>query len=131
MMNISQFDIAALTVAQEAAGESYEGKVGVAYVICNRANEKNRSLSDICLQPYQFSCWLTDSVTRMNIDQIPDKTMAECFKSMLDAYYKLVPDPTHGADHYLNLAVCNPPPSWYDPDAVTATIGNHTFLKVP
>ena|SRR5215831_16717990 len=130
-MNINQFDIAALTVAMEAAGESYQGQLGVAYVICNRADEGGYSLTDVCLKPYQFSCWNNDAPTRMNIDQMPEKTMGSCFKAMLDAYYELVPDPTHGANHYLNLAVCNPPPSWYDPAKVTATIGSHTFLKLP
>src|SRR5215471_9766039 len=129
-MDLDQITVTALTVAMEAAGESYEGKLGVAYVISNRARNDNKSLSDICLQPYQFSCWNTDSPTRTNLDQIEEETMAECLKAVLDAWYELVDDPTNGADHYLNLAVCDPPPSWYDPDAVTATIGNHTFLQV-
>jgi len=126
----TQIMIATLTVVMEAAGESQEGKLGVAYVICNRARENNKSLTDVCLAPYQFSCWLTGSPTLMNLDQIQDETMAECLKAVLDARYQLVPDPTYGANHYLNLKVCNPPPSWYDPDAVTATIDNHTFLDV-
>jgi len=130
MRHLDQLLITAITVAMEAGGEPYQGKLAVAYVICNRSDKQNKSLTDVCLQPYQFSCWNTESPTRQNVDDIPDRTMAESLKATFDAYYKLVPDPTNGAVYYLNPAALDKLPTWWhtdtDPDS-QVVIGNHVF----
>jgi uncharacterized protein (TIGR02594 family) len=57
-------------------------------------------------------------------------------KSLLEKTDRRAPDPSAGANHYLNLDWCrrnNPNGSWrawYDPLAVTLTIGAHTFLNL-
>lgn len=45
------------TIAYEASGECFEAQVWVASVIISRAKERGLSFSEVCLQPYQFSCW--------------------------------------------------------------------------
>lgn len=44
------------TIAYEASGECFEAQVWVASVIISRAKERRLSFSEVCLQPYQFSC---------------------------------------------------------------------------
>lgn len=133
-MNNVQITITALTVAQEAGAESYEGKLAVAYVIRNRADKAGCSFTDVCLKPWQFSCWNNDSPTRMNIDNIPDKVMAECTKATIAAMYLLEPDPTNGAVFYLNpdtvIATAGKLPDWWAIDGEptsTVNIGRHLF----
>jgi len=120
-----------LTVVMEAGGEPIEGKLGVAYVIINRGD----SIPDTIFRSYQFSCWNTDSPTRMNLDIIPNLVLMEAYKAAVAAYFKLVDDPTKGATHYLNEEITRKMrggtlPSWFDESKVTTRIGKHTFLKL-
>jgi N-acetylmuramoyl-L-alanine amidase len=136
MVDYFQLNIGLATVAMEAGGESYKGKLAVAYVLYNRAAWKQRSLSDICFAPWQFSCWNTDSPTRANLDQLgqSDNLFADCLRAICSAQFKQEPDPTGGAVFYLNKAVvlksAGKLPDWWDIDADPATevvIGNHAF----
>ena len=120
----------ALTVSMEAGGESYEGKLGVAYAIVNRG----QPIIDTVLRSYQFSAWNTDSPTRMQINETPLWAMRDCYKAACAAYFRLTKDPTAGATHYLNEEITRKMrggalPRWYDEAKVTARIGRHTFLK--
>jgi len=120
-----------LTVVMEAGGEPYEGKLGVAYVVINRGD----SIPDTIFRGYQFSCWNTESPTRMNLDIIPDLVLMEAYKASVAAYFKLVDDPTKGATHYLNEEITRKMrggtlPGWFDESKVTARIEKHTFLKL-
>jgi len=119
------------TVVQEAGGEPFEGKLGIAYVVMNRGG----SIIDTVLRGYQFSCWNTESPTRLNIDTIPNEVLMESCKAASAAFFKLVPDPTKGATHYLNEEITKrirggTLPGWFDEKKVTARIGRHTFLKL-
>jgi len=121
-----------LTVVMEAGGEPFEGQLAVAYVACNR---NSGSIPDTVLRGYQFSCWNTESPTRLNLDIIPDLILMESYKASVAAYFKLLPDPTKGATHYLNEEVTRKMrggtlPGWFEEDKVTARIGRHTFLKL-
>ena len=127
------------TVAMEAEGEPLEGKVGVAFVIINRSRLWKRSIADVCLKGYQFSCWNTESPTRLRLDIINDKIMAEAEHAAYGAYfsgtpYSTIVDPTNGATHYLNKEETKRLtggrlPKWIDAMKEMATIGNHTFYK--
>ena len=121
----------AVTVAMEAANQPDDGKLAVAFVICNR----DHSVLDAIFQPYQFSAWNTKSVTRMNLDQLDASTFRSCYRAACLAYFAAVPDPSKGATHYLNpvtVASLNngEMPAWYDPARITATIGDHEFLRL-
>ena len=53
-------DILARTIVGEARGEGHTGMVAVANVVMNRVAKPSwwgRTVKDVCLKPYQFSCW--------------------------------------------------------------------------
>ena len=54
---IANADIVVETIALESSGDSFEAQVMVAQTILTRAKEWNMTLEEVCLQPYQFSCW--------------------------------------------------------------------------
>jgi len=93
------------------------------------------SIPDTVFRNYQFSCWNTDSHTRLNLDIIPDVILMEGYKASVAAYFKLLDDPTKGATHYLNEELTRKIrggtlPGWFDENKITARIGKHTFLRL-
>ena len=118
------------TVFMEASGEPYQGKLGVAYVIVNRCKQARppKSVQDVVFRSYQFSCWNTDSPTRMNLDEYGSATWFDSVKASAAAYFELSDDPTYGATMYLNPAVASPAWDWSKLEQ-TATIGNHVFYR--
>jgi len=126
---IRDVDWIALTVKQEAEGEPYIGKLAVAYTIVNRMARFHRSAARIVLAPYQFSCWNTNSPTRLRLDvDMTDPVWRDSYQAAQSALDKTQPDPTHGATHYLNPHVLPVLPDWYAKEKVLATIGHHEFL---
>jgi N-acetylmuramoyl-L-alanine amidase len=125
-----------LTILLEAEGESEQGKLGVAWVLTTRLeHERHRDpaagLATVALRPAQFSCFNTNSPRRALIANAERHPLWEaCCRAFASAYFGLVPDPSHGATHYLR-ADLDPKPSWFDPSRVTATIGHHVFLRLP
>jgi hypothetical protein len=133
----------ALTVYLEAEGEAPEGKLAVAWVIANRSARWRESVQDVVFKAWQFSAWNTDSPRRLTLDRLDPDVYHECYRAACGALLRMLPDPTHGADHYLNVETVLrdagrlPPwaahphdPTQVDPSKVTATIGRHTFLQV-
>jgi len=58
---LTEAQIMALTIYGEARGEPYEGKVAVGSVILERVEHRDwdgKTLHEVCLMPYQFSCFL-------------------------------------------------------------------------
>ena len=59
----NDIQIMALTLYGEARGESREGRIAVGTVILNRVDRRGwmgRTIKEVCLKPYQFSCFLPD-----------------------------------------------------------------------
>lgn len=139
-MNLADWIFGPLTVYLEAEGETDEGKLAVAFVIANRARRSGKSVVDTVLSPYQFSCWNTSSPRRGALDALEPVAFGAALRAWASAAWGLVPDPTGGATHFLNVAtvraVSGRLPGWatrpgtdeLDPARVTATIGQHTFL---
>ena len=121
----------AVTVLQEAGGEPYEGKLGVAWSIINRCRTKSLRVPEIVLAPWQYSCFNTNSPTRRLVVTRHQGTWNECMRAAEAAYKGLEPDPTHGSTHYLRPDVLPKLPSWYQPKLVRAALGKHRFLQVP
>jgi len=60
---LSDKQIMALTIYGEARGEAYRGKVAVGSVILERVDHRDwdgKTAKEVCLMPYQFSCFLPD-----------------------------------------------------------------------
>jgi len=92
----------AATVKQEAEREGFNGKLAVAWVIKNRMTTRRQNAATVVLSRYQFSCWNSDSPTRMRLSGIPKDMWFDCYKAACGALFDLTPDPTKGATHYLN-----------------------------
>ena len=122
------------TVAMEAEGEPYRGKLAVAYVIFNRASSTNKSVISVIFSPYAFSAWNNHGGRQRVLDHISDKVWKDSEKAASSSYYHLEPDPTLGATHYLNIPLTKKIrggtlPVWVSRLKKTAVIDKHTFFK--
>lgn len=138
--------LAVCVIWQEARGESYAGKVGVAEVIRNRMERKYMSDGTVVgtvLHKRQFSGMNDGDPNRIPSFKLEDTSpgVEDCKKAWEEA--KQGSNTVKGALHYLNVKVTRALrggtlPLWAaDPhdtsqvnDAlVVAIIGQHTFLK--
>lgn len=130
----SEIELIQWTVLLEAAGEPFEGKLAVAYVIVNRMKKAEKTAFDICWAPYQFSCWLDPLPTiakKLNRETL--LVVAECRRAAAGAYDTRIADSSLGATHYLNKTLtiqqAGKLPSWVDALTHTVDIGAHSFYK--
>lgn len=107
----------ALMVQSEAGFEPYEGKLAVAYVAINRAEQAGQDIIAVLQQPRQFAIFPRGKVSEAS------------WLAAQTAYHRWRPDPTQGADHFYNPTV-RPWPAWYDERYQTIRIGRHVFLKL-
>ena len=129
---ISSEGLAVATVWQEARGEPFPGKVGVAEVILQRMARKKYSdgtVEGTVLRAYQFSGWNTTDPNRTPATRIDDDDplVQECIKAWNEAVRGS--DTTLGATHYVNLNLVRP--GWVDSPQMkqTVQIASHTFFK--
>ena len=131
-----EMDVLARTLYGEARGEGLTGIEAVANVIMNRvqiAREKGgywwgNSVKDVCLKPFQFSCWNPDDI---NFDVIQSITPCDpifyvCQHVAMRAVRGTLKDSTGGATHYHALSVN---PAWARHLIPCAQIGNHLFYR--
>ncbi len=126
-------DIVPITLWREARGEGYDGMLAVAWVIANRARHGKPWPNDpeqVCLQPYQFSCWNTNDPGRKSYPAGSDpqylaaRQICESMQGQpADA------DPTHGATFYVNPTVVTSNPFDNPQYVETARIGRHVFYR--
>jgi spore germination cell wall hydrolase CwlJ-like protein len=103
----TQSEIVTATIILEAGGEYSEGAMQAA---------------EVCLQPFQFSCWNGAEVASQIIKAKRHPRWREAFAITLQP----VTSYTGGADHY-HADYCNP--YWNKHMKVTAKIGRHIFYK--
>ena len=134
--------ILARAIFGEARGESKKGKIGVGWVIRNRADNPGwwgNSYHTVILKElrgiYQFSALdPTDANYRSVID--PFHTSSPSDKKAWHESYEIpgqilngkVVDPTKGADHFFSTDI--PIPSWADKEDFTVQIGKHKFYRL-
>jgi spore germination cell wall hydrolase CwlJ-like protein len=121
------------TIVFEAADESEEGKIAVAYVILNRIKSGGwgDSIKDVVTSPWQFEPWMTrrEEMEKLSPDAPSYKNAAQIADAVLAGQ---VPDPTAGAMYFLNPTVVRERrggslPSWAQGEG--QPIGNHTFYR--
>ena len=123
-------DTLARTLWGEARGEAPQGRIAVANVVMNRLKAKKahwgRTVTDVCMKPWQFSCWNFDDPNRAKLLSIgpSNHVFAECLQIAQKAVDGDLPDTTSGSTHYHTKAVS---PSWAPKLVQTAEIGNHLF----
>ncbi len=141
MMRLSDLDIATCTIVGEAGGESWEGKLAVAYVLLNRWRTdkgqfaRDDTLATTCLRHLQFSVWTAKDpgFSRLYEYGPKGKVYRECMRAMLTAIDEVEPDLTKGALHYHTVArpvwAKSWPPDWARGHEPTITVGAHVFYN--
>lgn len=122
--SLSDREVIALTLLGEARGEGEIGMRAVGSVIANRASERHQSIRTVCLQPYQFSCWLGKGVAVKLLKSREGVIAGKLADAMLN---KRLCDVTSGANHYCRFD-CHP--NWADPDLMVMRLGNHCFYRL-
>jgi len=124
--------LAIVTIAQEALGESYKGKVAVAEVILNRMKTRYSSdgtVAGTVLRSSQFSGWNTDSIGRVRMAKIDSDQakVADCIRAWEEA--KAGSQLVNGAVLYYAPALVRTP-KWARAEFATpvAEIGGHVFF---
>jgi spore germination cell wall hydrolase CwlJ-like protein len=133
--SLSDIDVVAHTVYGEARNQGQAGQAAVAWVIKNRAA---RGLSymgtterEVCLKPYQFSCWDQEDVNRKILLSL--NTNDETYRSIYQIVEKVLsgkrPDNTHGSTHYHATTATYSQRSWADGKTPVVRIGDHHFYN--
>jgi hypothetical protein len=127
-------DVMARTIWGEARGESFNGKVGVAWVIRNRMAKSPKynwpaTLKGVCHQMYQFSCWNPGDANLYKLKTVTeaDSNFRECKEIARKVVKGELADVSNGADHYYANYIAKP--NWATGTPV-AVIGVHLFYKL-
>lgn len=101
----SDLPVAGRTLYGECRGEPKDGQIAVAWVIRNRADQPcwwGRSVTEVCLHPYQFSCWLKSDPNSAKLSALSDTDLKLQYLIGItkDVFTGGYPDPTNGATHY-------------------------------
>lgn len=130
----SDVDVFAKTLYGEARGEGLKGIEAVASVIINRLKVAvkrgdfwwGRTVKEICLKPYQFSCWNPEDLNFKKIREVTDKEplFDVCLRVAKRAMLGFLTDTTRGATHYHAKSVH---PAWARHLVPVEDIGNHLF----
>jgi len=128
--------ILAKTIYGEARGENITGKEAIASVVLNRleiSRQKNgcwwgNSIQEICLKPWQFSCWNKDDPNYAKLQNVSDEDAIYliCKRIAARAIANMVIDATNGATHYHTKSVR---PKWSIGKFPCATIDHHVFYN--
>ncbi|WP_374467410.1 cell wall hydrolase [Ferrovibrio sp.] len=132
-------DIGARTIMGEASGETFEGKVAVAWTFRNRVTVDlwgdrkpdwwGECIADVCLKPWQYTCWKDHNAERIKRATLSDVVFQDCMLAMLCVVKGLIPDPTAGSTHYYNPKIIKTPPAWALGRTPACIIGNHHFFN--
>jgi len=77
---MSELITMAKTVWGEARGESVKGQIAVAWVIKNRADNPRwwgKTIEEVCLKKYQFSCWLESDPNKAKMDKLTEEDLKD------------------------------------------------------
>lgn len=127
-------EILAKTIYGEARGEVLQygisALIAVANVIINRKRKGfARTIAEVCLAPYQFSCWNVNDPNYEKIyNNIPCNT---AFNRCMEVSERLLreewPDLTDGCDHYHAKSI---KPYWALHLYPKKIIGSHCFYSL-
>ena len=118
--------IIAITILAEARGEGQGGMYAVAAVIAQRAFERGRTPTEICLKPYQFSCW--NGKKLKSLEHLLKVPQAQYAIALAKNIKLLSRDFVGYANHYHNNKIKKP--YWAKGKKSVKTIGNHIFYKL-
>ena len=119
--------IVAATILAEARGEGHGGMYAVAAVIAQRAFERKRTPKEICLQPYQFSCW--NGKTLKSLEHLLKGPQADYAIALAKNIKLLSRDFVGFANHY-HATWMKKKPYWAKGKKPVKVIGQHAFYKL-
>lgn len=100
----NDIDILARTLYGEAEARDYDDAEAIANVVMNRVKWRNwpNTVAEVCLQPWQFSCWNHNDPNRGRILSVTesDEWFRECLRIAAEALAGTLVDKTNGATHY-------------------------------
>jgi len=108
-----------LNIYHEVRGEDQIGQIAVAHVTLNRVHNRDQSVKEVVLAPYQFSWTLNESWTPKNME-----ALLECLESATVAIQGH--DFTQGATHYHRADIH---PYWADKMIYLGQFGDHKFYR--
>jgi len=120
-------EIVAITILAEARGEGKSGMYAVACVISQRAKERKKSAAQVCLQPWQFSCWNKNDPQRPHLKKLLRHELAPYAMMLAKNIDNVDCKFVQYANHYHTKRV---KPYWSKGKRPVATIGNHLFFKL-
>lgn len=142
LTRLTDQEILTLTLIGESRGEPIEGQVAVACVIRNRVLTQRRSFREICLQPFQFSCWNDKDPNRMLLEDIGSQMLrgdaleppsyVQCLCVARGVIRHEIIDNTRGSLNYMTSVLFNSShkPAWAKDVYFAVTHGDHTFFKI-
>ena len=119
--------IVAATILAEARGEGCGGMYAVAAVIAQRAFERKRTPKEICLQPYQFSCW--NGKRLKDLEHLLKVPQADYAIALAKNIKLLSRDYVGFANHY-HATWMKKKPYWAKGKKPVKVIGQHAFYKL-
>lgn len=133
--NDRDIDIMTKTIWAEARGETTKGRVAVGWTIRNRAEKSpaykwSSVIADVCLQPWQFSCWNANdpNLPKLKALNNSDPLYQECYEVARKVLSGELQDPTRNADHYYADYIA--PPNWAKGQQPNVQIGTHIFFNL-
>ena len=119
--------IIAITILAEARGEGEKGMYAVAAVIAQRAHERKKTPTEICLKPYQFSCW--NGKTLKSLEHLLKVPQAGYAIALAKNIKLLSRDYVGFANHY-HATWMKKKPYWTKGKKPVKVIGQHAFYKL-
>lgn len=129
-------EVLARTLYGEARGEPVRGQEAVACVILNRVARATargtywwgNSIVQVCLKPWQFSCWNRNDPNRPRVLAVTPKNraFASCLRIARRAVRGGLEDFTFGATHY-HTTQAHPPWAWNRSPCLE--LGGHLFYN--
>jgi len=118
--------IIAITILAEARGEGQGGMYAVGAVIAQRAFERKRTPTEVCLKKWQFSCWNGKQLKDLEyLLKVPQGKYAIALAKNIKLLSR---DFVGYANHYHNNKIKLP--YWAKGEKPVKTIGNHIFYKL-
>ena len=119
--------IIAITILAEARGEGEAGMYAVAAVIAQRAFERKRTPSAVCLKKWQFSCW--NGKTLKDLEHLLKVPQAKYALALAKNIKLLSRDYVGFANHY-HATWMKKKPYWTKGEKPVKVIGQHAFYKL-
>lgn len=133
--DLPEDELLTILVLLEAGGESEKGQVAVAWTVLNRVGRGKKyygsqgGIRGVILQPKQYSCLNRGTSSLRKSLSIPSsKGWPKVHSIVQNVLLGEVEDPTNGATHYFNPAICGIP-GWASEMSPRGIIGQHHFYR--